>query len=319
MSAQTGSTIHMLSGDFVPVISDPSLSVFIGKIVAVRSTSTIEQDLKMNVGSLTIEVLENIAGQSPRPGTTVDLPFHQVDDPLVRIRNGRDQWNNLELSQNRLLLLACRMVGGEWQAIAGKNVDSASSPDALGLQQAYRIERVAGDPQQKHRLLQDGLTSPNILLLSYVLDALTERKVIGRHDAVEMMVSAMNSGSTPPDNKREIGYEITRYLFTGSHESQQDDAIIIGGVATALVNETDGQRQLDWANMLRSCVLGMQLENGTADVKSQISLLQAVRNGPPPNEVERALSAAERSAKDDPGEKAALARLRYIWQTAFSK
>ncbi len=310
MTTQVPDSFAPLSADFVHVIPNGAVSVFVGRIRHVEATARMVDGLSTQTGSLTIEVIETVSNTGPSTGNLILVGFHQIADIGTRLRNGRDQWNHLNLAEGQILLLACKPEERPgWQAVAARGLRTATDSEVWAVRRSYSIERNL--PGAEHLALTKALGDQNPDLLAYTLDVLGERNALGRTTSVRLMADAIEHTDTPSTNRKEIGSTLTR-IFPSIHDDPRLQLLIVQTLASALVNERDEVEQATWASRLASCVLHRSISRQDSRV-----LIHGV-SSPTNAEVAHRLTTMEHNATAIPSsaDRRTLAELAERWRNA---
>jgi hypothetical protein len=299
VDATLASEIPPLSAELVPLSGSPGVLMVLGRIDAVGLSETQDQGLTVQVGEVTIEVLEVLAGDARRPGDKIKIPAKRVADPIVRVRHGFDHWNVLSLKNGDVLLVAIQSQPpqGRYYAVAARQVESPSSPEVVELKQAYAIERLAGPPGAKTEQLAAALIGNGDLLSHYALDVLQRRLALGREAGARLITAALSSPSARPERRLQMAESLTE-LFDSARHADETNVAIVRAIAQALVAERDLQRRSTWTAYLAAVVLKEFTGNAPVDRQIRSALIRKVQT-PNPREMIAILTAHAEQDSDD--------------------
>jgi hypothetical protein len=312
MAAATQENVQPFTRDFTQVIADHSLDVFVGHIRQVHATTDDRSGLGQRAGTFTVEVGEVLARHAVQPGSSITMAFHQDLHPAFMKRGGENPWNAVNITEGHAVLLACKSPdrGRTCQPMAALNADPPHTADVDAVRQSYRIEATNG--QDKLELMGHALESQSPLLLSYAVNALAERNVLGHEQAVHLLSFALILTAVPPANREEIGRGLAD-LFDENGLSDANRTNILGALAHAMVDAKDKSKQAGWAALLRSCLMS----KGVGDDARRYALVRNI-TVPPADRVIQTLTGLQHDTADEPDseERALLARMAQIWQNA---
>lgn len=252
----SASSVENLSADLIPFISETKSSTLLVRVMNVQFAQETEEGIEMEVGILTIEVLEVFFSKDFVLGDIIGIPFKRAIDPSVRDRNSVNQWNNLPLTKGGLLVVAGltdtpKVLKGQ----AGININTLEDPVISAIRQCYLIEGDK-DIKEKHTLLQRALAGTEDILRYYTLDFLGRRSMLGRKAGAEIIGNAMISQNIIPQHKLDLGFYLTQNYFLKSElGADSTNQIVVTALAMILVKETDVEILSNAAQLLSSCVL----------------------------------------------------------------
>jgi hypothetical protein len=314
-------SIHMsndqltgLSADLAAFIPRRDIDMVVVRLEAESWNREYDGDLEMDAGSVTFSIIEALYGNPPQ---TLTMQARRIADPLTRVRNTMDQWNFLPLKVGDYMIVACAPGAAPedlWQALAAVQIGSPGAEEVAALRNAYAIEKFTGSEEEKSRMLADALESNQDILQRYALNRVAASAGRGRERAVQLLSEAIASPRTTGDSKIELGRFMSRSMFLVQEcKANRGNQIVIGTLASAMVNETDRARRAAWARILAAALLMAFCENLSDENRIRSELIRSP-DCPPANEVISVLSAAAASGKD--GEKAIVERLLKAWQSA---
>ncbi len=311
-----GNQAETLSGDLAPFVSQPDISMIIAQVENTHWTRKTDQGLELEIGSVVFRVAEGLHGTKPRPGDVIEVPASRVASPTIRVRNRSNYWNAVRLGPHDKLILACRPTDDPrvWKAAAARQISSPAAGDVTAVRQAYEIEEFSGSAPQKLKMLAGALQSELDLLNRYALDYLGRHATPQRDSAVQLLHDAILSPKTPSDHKLNFALALTGQTFL-VRERKADPAnqMIVGTLATALVNEDDTARRATWARILASSVL-MEFSPDPQEASQIRSSLTRSPQNPPAARVNSVLSDVIAQSTGD--EKEMVTRLLKSWQLA---
>ena len=313
-NAALNTEVAPLSADLVPVISNSAISMIVGSVRSLRSTTQEQGGLPVEAGQVFFYVEEVIHSPTLQRGETIETPFKRIADRL-RVKNSMDQWNVLPLRQNDLVLLACSSAGDPRACIgrAARSLNGFRDPVLSAVRRCYAIEKMPNTPAKREQL-EMALGAKQEPLPFYALDALGRRSLFGRDVGAETVEHAIASPSVAPEDKLELGNYLTRsYFFDASHNADTANGKVLSALATGLVNEQDTERRLEWAHHLKSCVFNFSDEE-PEHFTTRAQLIRSVRT-PPPQQVIAALTELLKNSQDE-DEKSDLADLIAAWRAA---
>ena len=304
--------IEVLSADLIPFISEPQTSMLLVRVNDIKSVQEENADFEMEVGILTAEVQQVLFSKDFENGATISIPFKRIVDPLIRARNGINQWNNLPLTKGSLLMVAVVTDNPNMmKAQAGINVESTDDPEIAAVRECYKIEQDK-DIIEKPLLLQKALTGREDILRYYTLDYLGRRNMLGRKTGAEIISNAIVAENTAPNQKIDIGFYLTEsYFFDSDLGADSTNQIVVTTLAMILVQETDVEILSNAAQLLASCVLGEFSPKKDTNLLIMSSLISAIHN-PTPKQVTNVLY--KLLPKVDEMEKERIRELLEAWQ-----
>ena len=315
MNSSAAASIDRLSPDLVPFVSTADASILLLRIDAIESTLDVEDDLKLETGRITAKVEDKLSGP-PSSDFVIQIPFKRVADPLIRVRQGFDQWNKLKIDRGSLIVMACRpsRPQGTWLGLAAQNISSINSPIVTAIREAVSIERTGGG-EKKEAMLRGALGSREDLLFSYALNALGERSVLGRERGSEIVARAVESSSTNSENRLRMASDLTRdYFFDPVLKTERTNQVVLSALARAFVQEGGAESRLELLDDLAVVILGEFSGKKTEDEAIRHTL---IRNLPTQlsERVISTLSLAKSHAEPDEQER--VADLLHTWQRAM--
>ena len=319
MSILSTHPVEPLSPDLVPSISNTHASLVLARIANSLLALEKDHDPQIETGIIRCEIIEVFRSSTLKPGAVIEVPASRIADPLIRVRNRFDQWNNLPLKPGQLLVMACEIlaVPSTWKAIAAEPVKSPVAPEIKAVRQCLVIEEFSADPARKHEMLFDALESPERLLRYYALDAIGRRAVVDRKTGVRLIAKAITSPSVTADNKLELGVVLTsNAFFHKDRHAEASNGMAVATLAEGMVREPDPAHRLEWAKYLASCVLIEFSPVSHADREIRTSLVKSIQN-PPHEEVESKLSSLSHIGATD--EQAVVRSLLEAWRNAFAE
>lgn len=308
-----------LSGDLVGVVAQLDLTTLVGKVQSTRWTAATEQGMEMQVGTLSVEVVEVLHGTAKlRPGDTIEVPAKRAASANVRARNRANYWNALRLNPGDLLLFACRPTDEPrvCEAVAGRHIASAVADDVQAMRKAYEIEEFSGDAIQRKKLLATALQSNLDLLSRYALDYLDRHASTERDSAVQLLHDAIVAPSATSGRRLNFALALTGQGYLArDRKADAANQIIVGSLATALVNESDSDTRATLARLLASSIL-MEFSPDAREAAKTRSVLTHSPQCPPPQRVISVLSEIIGQSAGDQREM--LSRLLKTWQATGS-
>jgi hypothetical protein len=313
-----GDQVQQLSGDLVPFISQPGVSLLVVQLQATRWTHKLDRDegVEVEAGPVTFRTLEVLHGRIPHKGDIIEAPARRIADPLIRVRNRFDQWNALTLEPRDILILACQRGGAplNWKVLGAIQIVSPNAPEVAAIRRCYEIEEFRGSPGQRSLMIEEALKSDQDLLRYYGLDYLARHAETNRESAVEMIRTAIASASTAPAHRLELGRQLTNLaFFNPSRKADHANQAVVASLAMGLVSESDPERRLTWARLLASSVLIEFSPEPEKDKQVRSALIRFVQ-APSAARVIEVLS--EVAARATGGEKEIVNRLLKAWQCA---
>jgi hypothetical protein len=268
-----------LSADLVRYIPQPGASTAVLKVAGTQLTKQSEAGSDVEVGTVKFEVVEVVNSTVLRSGGKLEVPLKRFADPLIRARDPANQWNNLALRSDDLLLAICA-VGEPLQrgsALAAVGVASATSPEVGAMRQCFTIEKFAGAPEQKQELIKQALGQKQDLLRYYALDYIGKRHGVPRPVAAHLIQQTISSTQVQPEIKPDLGAYLTRLeIFDSSKKADAANQAVVSALAQGLVLDNSPERRLDWIQYLGSCVLGEFSENSSKDQEIRLQLVRSV-------------------------------------------
>jgi hypothetical protein len=305
-----------LSGNLVPFVSQPDISMMIAQLQDTHWAHKTEQGLEMEVGSVHFRITDVLHGSSPRPGDLIEVPAKRVASPTIRVRNRSNYWNALRLNLNDNLILACRPTDDPrvWNAAAARQISSPAEGDVAAVRQAYEIEQFSGTGPQRLKMLAAALQGDLDLLSRYALDYLERQASTQRDSAVQLLHDAILSSKTPADRKVNFALALVgqAYLIR-DRKADAVNQMIVGTIATGLVNEDDSARRSTWARILASSVL-MEFSPDPQEASQIRSSLTRSPQNPPAARVNSVLSDVMAHATGD--EKEMVSQLLKAWHSS---
>lgn len=308
-----------LSGDLAGVVAQLDLTALVGKVQSTHWTAATEQGMEMQVGVVSVEVVEVLHGTAKlRTGDTIEVPAKRAASANVRARNRANYWNALRLNPNDLLLFACRPTDepGVCKAVAGRHIPSPAADDVQAMRKAYEIEEFADGPAQKKKLLAAALQSNLDLLNRYALDYLDRHASTERDSTVQLLHDAIVSPSTTSNRRLNFALALTgQGYLVRDRKADAANQIIVGSLATALLNERDSDTRATLARILASSVLLEYSTDSNEAAKVRFALTHSPQC-PPPQRVTSVLS--EILAQSTGDQREILSRLLKTWQATGS-
>lgn len=322
-----GPTATALAGDLVRFIPDPSVWLFLARVVGM--TSAAQEGGVSELGTVRLSVLEVFRGDRVRAGETVTVPFIRIISEELRARNPENNWNNLDLSTGALMIVACRPAGpppatqpaapatgpaapADLAALAAMPVAAADDPVVGDVRRAVRIEALP--PDDRAQPLQDALIDSKELLRRYAINAIAARHVVPRAVAVDMLDNAINSPRTDRDDKLALAEPLaTEDLFRAPPAVDPVNVHVVSVLAHGLVTETDPERRMMWVKFLSSRVMQEFSEDPKADHAARQELVRSVRTPPPKQVLGMLLAQAEHGS---PAEQELTRDLSKVWHEA---
>lgn len=308
-----------LSGDLAGVVAQLDLTTLVGKVQSTDWSAATDQGMEMQVGTVTVEVVEVLHGGAKLlTGATVEVPAKRAASANVRARNRVNYWNALRLNPSDLLLLACRPAEEPrvCNAAAGRHITSPAADDVQAMRKAYEIEEFTGDGAQRRKLLAAALQSSLDLLNRYALDFLDRHVSTERDSAVQLLRDAINSPTATSGRRLNFALAMTgQGYLVRDRKADAANQIIIGALATALVNESDSDTRATLARILASAVL-MEFSPDATEAAKIRSALTHSPQGPPAQRVISVLSEIIGQSTGDQREM--LSRLLKTWQATGS-
>jgi hypothetical protein len=311
-----GNQAETLSGDLVPSISQPDTSMIIAQLEDARWTRRTEQGLEIEIGSVDFRVMDAVHGTKLHPQDLIQVPASRIASPTVRVRNRSNYWNAVRLNPHDTFILACRPTDDPrvWKAMAARQVSSSAAGDVSAVRKAYEIEEFSGSPAENLKLLGAALQSDLDLLNRFALNYLERQDATQRDSAVQLLHDAILSSKVASDRKLNLAVALSGQPFL-LREGKADSAnqMVIGTLATALVNETDSANRSTWARILSASVLAEFTPDPQEASRIRSSLMRSPQD-PPPARVTAALS--DLAAHSSGEEKEIVSRLLKAWQSA---
>jgi hypothetical protein len=247
-------TASPLSGDLVPRIFDATIALLLVKLERLTQSSVSNG---RETGTLSAGVVEVLRDHDLKPGAPLTIPFSRLLDPDEQIAQRFDRWNVLPLDTGTHLLIAANCsASGRCDAQAAERVASPIDPPVAELREAVRIETLAGDLEEKQRLLEDALVRGKTLLRRYTLDAVTVHDAVGRVGAVPILQNAIRSPQTTPDEKIEIGFRVLDPgVFQEERHADRANRLALALLINALIDESDREHQVQWMQFVANILL----------------------------------------------------------------
>ncbi len=308
--------IEILLADLIPFIPETNTSMLLVRVDDVKLVHTIDEGIEVEVGIVTLEVLQVLYSKDLVQGVIIGVPFKRIFDPSIRVRNNINQWNNLALTKGELLMLAGRITGvsNVLKGMAAIHVDGLDNSVINAVKQCYMIEALNGRMDDNHSILIDALTDKEDILRFYVLGFLGRQGIDSRKVGVELIIKAVESGKMGPVDKLDLGAYLTRdYFFDSDLGDDLVNEKIVASLAKMLVQETDHDRVLDLAQLLGSCVLDEFSPKADVNRLVRSSLIAKIHT-PTPNQVTSKLS--DLLLKADEMERDGIKELLEAWQDA---
>jgi hypothetical protein len=299
-----------LQPNMIPAISQSEVSMVVATVGGVHWHREVEYGREMDAGPVRFEVVEGIHG-ALRAGEEIEVPAKRVVDPRARMRHNFDSWNLLSLTPGECVLLAVRRgAGKEWIGVAGRGIASPAAPEVDAVRRAYAIEEAPGGVAEKARTLGDALREGPDLLMLYALDYL-KRHGTEREASVRIMAPVVVlPGSS--DREMEVGRTLSGGpFFVRTAGADRVNGMVVASLATALVRETDAERQASWAQLLASCALMGFTDNEAENYRIRAELTHAA-GAPPRDRVLAVLSRLEQTVQPDA--RPQLAKLQETWK-----
>jgi hypothetical protein len=307
---------QILSAELIPSISDSSASMVVARITAVHLIRQHGTDPEIETGTIALSVLEPIRSHTLSAGSAVEVPAWRMADPILRVRNGINQWNRLSLKEGELLLIAVKPTGspGLWQALAARQLQSAADPLVAAARQCYAIESEEATAR-KREMLAGALASNQDLLTFYALDALGRRDVLGREAGAELIARAIVTARIAPAEKLELGSYLGRlYFFRPDAKSDRANQMVLVALAHGLVNAPGPENRVEWATELASA-LGNEFSSRPGENSAvRLALIRSVAS-PQAGQVLQALAEVLQQAPRE--ERPRIKELMNAWREAF--
>jgi hypothetical protein len=181
------------------------------------------------------------------------------------------------------------------------------------MRSAYEIEAFAGDPAQKKQLLRAALQSNLDLLNRYALDYLDRHASTDRDSAVQLLHDAIVSPSAPSDRRLNFAMALTGQSYlVRDRKADPANQVVVGTLATALLNERDSDTRATLARILASAVLMEYSPEAQEAAKIRSTLVHSPQC-PPAQRVTTVLSEIVGRSTGDQREM--LSRLLKAWQS----
>lgn len=273
----SASSVEILSADLIPFISETKSSTLLVRVKDVQLLQEADEGIEMEVGILTVEVLEVFFSKDFVLGDTIGIPFKRPVDLSIRDRDNINQWNSLQLNKGGLLLVAGLtdtpyILKGQ----AGINIDTLNDSVISAVRQCYQIEE-DGNIKEKLSLLEDALAGTEDILRHYTLDFLGRRSMLGRKAGAEIIGYAMISKNITPEHKLDLGFYLTRnYFFKSELGADSTNQKVVTALAEILVQETDVEIISNAAQLLSSCVLDEFSPKKETNLLIRSSLISAI-------------------------------------------
>jgi len=311
----TGTRSEPLSGDLAPFISHPGASMFVGRLDRVTWARKTEQGLDWEVGPAVFKVVEVLHGAKPQSGDTIEVTAMRLASSSARPRNRANYWNALKLNPNDILILACDPTDKPlvWNALAAQPIPSADAQDVAAVRQAYAIEDFSGPLQEKLQMLQNALESDQPLLNRYSLNYLQLHADKQRDSGVQLLHNAILSSKVPSNRKLDLAMILMGQPFLlRDRKADPANQMVVGTLATALVEESDPVNSSTWARLLSASVLAQFTSDPQEASHIRSSLMRSPQD-PPAARVTAALS--DLLAQSSGQEKEIVSRLLKAWQS----
>jgi hypothetical protein len=308
---------ELLSGDLIPFLSDRSVPVILARITNIEKRSGADQT---EAGIVTLRVLRVLRGGRLKNGDLIAVSFGgRFVDPLVRVRNRFNQWNQLSLTPGDLLLMAVKPGAADHNYIgmAAVQVQSADDPQVPAAQQICGIEDEQRSEPKEH-LLSQALFSNQPMLRFYALEAISRKNVIKRDRGARMIEDAILSSGLSAEAKQDLGSKlITGGFFDESQGADSVNAGIIAVLAKQTVESRDPEIAEQWMELLSSA-LGNEFSPAPhEDREIKVRLVRSVNN-PTADQVISFLATQVASTATADGREIAK-KLLNLWKSAGQK
>ena len=306
-----------LSSDLVPYVSAPDVNIFVVSILKMDTASRDEEDgVNVEHGHLTGKVEESLSGPPLPAGAPIQVPFRRIADPPVRVRNRFDAWNALKLIPGSFLVMACRpsVPPGNWTALAAQNIDSLQSPLVSDIRRAVEIEKTAQSAEQKAAAYSSALRTGGNFLVSYSLDALGRRALLGKQRGAEVVAQVLPAAPNA-ENRLHMASTLTDpEFFDPEHGADHTNEAILGAIAQAFVQEHDAAARSELLDDLARLLLSEFSGNEHKDKQIRTQLVKGLPSAVN-QRVLSALSEYKKTAGTDEQER--IADLLHTWQSAL--
>lgn len=308
-----------LSGDLAGVVAQLDLTTVVGKVQSTHWAAATEPGMELQVGTVTVEVVEVLHGGAKlHSGDALEVPAKRAASANVRAHNRVNYWNALRLNPNDLLLFACRPTQEPrvCKAVAGRHISSSTADDVQAMRKAYEIEEFSGDGVQRRKLLAAALQSNLDLLSRYALDYLDRHVSTDRDSAVQLLHDAIIAPSATSGRRLNFALAMTgQGYLVRDRKADAANQIIVGSLATALVNESDFETRATLARILASAVLMEFSPDAKEAAKISFALVHSPQCPPPPRVISVLSEIIGQSGGD---QREMLSRLLKTWQTTGS-
>lgn len=238
-----------LSADLVPFIG--RASVLLARLAGLKVSEESADSSQSGTVTLEVfEVFEMFAGEEPRVGDSIAVPFERRNTPELRFRNPANHWNKLALQEGDLLVSACRR-DGDWTVLAARQVESATCVEVDHVRRCCAIERSRGPVEA----LQEALSGGKSILRAYAFEGLTERGIVPREAAAEMLERAIESRNAAPRERVDLADRfVSGRLFDPERSADPTNRRVVGTLARGLVRDADSEFRGDWIDLIEYCL-----------------------------------------------------------------
>ncbi len=273
--------MNPLSADLVSTIPDSACYEILAEItdVNIGQGSPAGEE----IGTLSLKVIENFARPDSLVGDKIQIGYARMADPMLRAQNGFNQWNNIPLEPRSFLILAIKPVPGSpssWEAVAGRAVASSESPEVGELRECYRIEKDVQNQVAMPKHFANAIISGKDLLRYYALEAISDRGLLPRVEAVSVIDSALTGGLPPKEKQAVAEYLNKSSLF--SSVAGADPANV--RIASILAREFMGSKNSDdarmWLESLAACILDDFSDDPDGSDRIRAALISSVKQPP---------------------------------------
>ena len=297
-----------LSPDLTAFISNRDVSMAVVTVIDTQWKRQMDQDLEVDLGAVSFRVVSALYG-ALQDGQTIEVSARRVVDPTARVRHNFDAWNTLSLTRGEHLILG--VVPGtspsKWKGVTAMAVKGPDAPEVQAVRRAFIIETAGSGSTE---LLRDSLLSSDDVLMFFAVNYL-RRHVSDRPNATRLLADAVDA-HPPSEAKLELGRALAGGdFFRHANKADAANTRVVIVIAGALVQETDGERRTDWAQLLLSCILADFTGDDAEDRKTRRALIEAP-GMPAAERVVSALASAQASATPDA--QPMLRELVLVWQ-----
>ena len=314
MTSVTEFEIPPLSADVVPFVADKSVQCLATVLEAAELKAVPGSVPAQVAGIVRLKVVENISGAPPGAGESIGVRAHQIVDQAVRVRNGADHWNDLNLTPGTPWIVMCTLDAPTGTRVARAILETGKgAPAAVAiadLKACYELERHRLDREAMLR----ALAGESELRFRYALDALAVRQIVGRPDSAALIERAAAAGSFDATRKVEMATLALRSgLFAARHGADAANVTMLSMLAAGVVRTSDPALLTRWVRLLAAAGLTELSEDSHRDMALRNQLLGDVRS-PEPALVIAALDA--HAARLSGTEKETVRTLAAAWRKA---